>query len=146
MYALASFAHRRSASSICALCAAVAVCQGVGRTPCICVLFAVLAAGQGVGYTPWRRLGAVALPVACARCVRHLALAKGSDVRRVGAAALPVACACCVWHLARQGVGCTPWRRLGAAALPVAFACIPTLVPLTPTRTQAPSSIHPPTH
>ena len=29
----------------------------------------------------WRCLGTAALPVACARCARHLALAKGLDVR-----------------------------------------------------------------
>ena len=38
MYALASAGHRRSAGSICVLCAALAACQGVGCTP-------------------WRRLG-----------------------------------------------------------------------------------------
>ena len=36
-----------------------------------CALCAALAACQGVGCTPWRRLGAGALPVAFACCVRR---------------------------------------------------------------------------
>ena len=42
-----------------------------------CALCAALAACQGVGCTPWRRLGTGALPVAFACCVRRLLLAKG---------------------------------------------------------------------
>ena len=44
--ALASSGHRRSAGSICVLCAAVAACQGVGCTP-------------------WRRAGVVWAPPLC---------------------------------------------------------------------------------
>ena len=137
MYALASAGHRRSAGSVCVLCAALAACQGVGCTPwrrlgtgalpvaCACCVRRLLLAK---GCTPWRRLGTGALPVAFACCVRRLLLAKGSDVRpgvgwapalwrsAGGICVLRAALAAC------QGVGCTPWRRLGTGALPVAFA------------------------
>ena len=83
MYALASAGHRRSAGSICVLCAALA----------------------GVGCTPWRLLGTGALPVAFACCVRRLLLAQGSDVRP-GVGWAPSICVLCAALAACQGVGC----------------------------------------
>ena len=87
MYALASAGHRRSAGSICVLCAAPAACQGVGCTP-------------------WRRLGTSARPVAFACCVRRLLLAKGSDVHPL--CVLCAALAACQGSDVRPGVGWAP--------------------------------------
>ena len=98
---------------------------------CPCALCAALAACQGVGCTPWRRLGTGA---GCADFVAGAALCEPSCADFVAGAVLcepPCAdlvagaeppCALCAALAACQGAGCTPWRRLGTGALPVAFA------------------------
>ena len=144
--ALASSGHRRSAGSICVLCAALAACQGVRCTPGvalassgrrrsaggICVLCAALGARQGVGCTPWRRAGVVWAPTLCrwhlravcgACCLPRLPrgrmYAPGVALASSGhRRSAGSICAPCAALAACQGVGCTPWRRAGVVWAP----------------------------
>ena len=105
MYALASAGHRRSAGSVCVLCAALAACQGpgVGWAPALdvqiswqaqhCVNLHVQISWQAQYFVnlrvqiSWQAQHFVSLHV---HCVQRLLLAKGAR--------------------------CTPWRRLGTGA------------------------------
>ena len=107
-----SAGHRRSAGRICAPCAALAACQGVGCTLAsaghrrsaggVCVLCAALDVRPGVGWAPALSFCVDARPGvgwAPALCRQHLRAVCG---------------ACCL----PAGVGCAPWCRLGTGALP----------------------------